>query len=75
MKEKVALHVRSRPMEFHRHLGAVTIELDREPLFPDQDIRYEAEGRRVKAHVSCVRAGGGHMPHVYVDEIAEAETA
>ncbi len=72
MREKVGLHTRSRLNQFHRYLGAVTVEHDDAPLFPEQDVVYEANGRRVKAHVSCVRARPGHIPEVYVDELKAA---
>ena len=72
MRDKVALHARSRPSPFHRHLGAVTVEHEDAPLFPEQDVVYEANGRRVRAHISCVRARAGHMPDVYVDELEPA---
>ena len=72
MRKNVALHARSRPSQLHRHLGAVTVEHDDAPLFPEQDVVYEANGHRVRGHVSCVRARAGHIPDVYVDELETA---
>jgi len=72
MREKVALHTRSRPSRPHRHLGMITVEHGDAPLFPEQDVVYEANGRRVRAHISCVHARAGHIPDVYVDELETA---
>jgi hypothetical protein len=69
----VELYLRSTPLDEHRQLGLVAVELDGTRLAPHEDIVCESAGRLVRAHITAIRRQGDHLPHVYADEVpAEA---
>ncbi len=72
MIHKVDLHCRISPADEHRSLGVVAVEHDGSELEPHKEITYRAAGRKVRAHVTAIRARPEHTPHVYADEV-EAE--
>jgi hypothetical protein len=73
MITKANLHFRSRPGDEHRCRGIIAVEHDRPALEPHQEVTYCIAGRKVRAHVTAIRACQDRLPHVYADEVSAAE--
>ena len=65
----VDLHLRLSPEGDHRPLGLVPLELDAAQPAPYLQMGFWVDGRRVRAEITSVHQRGGHLPHVYADEI------
>ena len=69
----VDLHCRSNTFDEHRHLGAVTVELDGSRLEPYCEIHWYRGDDEVHAQITSIQQRPDHRTRVYADAIyAEA---
>ena len=65
----VDLHYRSNASDEHRHLGAVTVEIEGSRLEPYRQILWHRGDEEIHAQITSIQERSDRLPHVYADAV------